>query len=120
MILVNILLFLVTLPFRLIGTIISGILNVTGRFISFVTDIAGAYIKTFGVIIMVVFAAAMLMGFLNVGGINGLPHWWIYPLIGLGLGAGIFFLSDFGEWLGDKLEEWGDSLFQLSWTMIDL
>lgn len=120
MIFVNILLFLITLPFRIIGTIIGGTLRVTGKFITFVTDATGVVLKAIGIIITLIFALSILMCAFNFHGMGELSNWCFYAFTGLGLGIVIFLLADFGYWLGDKLEDWGDELFSFSWEMIDL
>lgn len=120
MIFVNILLFLITLPFRLIGTIVGGTLRVTGKFITFMTDATGGIFKAFGIILVLFFALAILMCAVNFHGAGELTNWQFYAFTGLGLGIVIFKLADFGLWLGDILEDWGDDLLLFSWEMIEL
>ena len=120
MIFVNILLFLITLPFRLIGTIVGGTLRVIGKFITFVTDVTGVVLKAIGIIITLIFALSILMCAFNFHGMGELPNWGFYAFTGLGIGIVIFLLANFGYWLGEKLDDWGDDLILFSWQMIIL
>lgn len=120
MIFVNILLFLITLPFRLIGTIVGGTLRVIGKFITFVTDVTGVVLKAIGIILILIFALGILMCTFNFHGMGELPNWQFFAFTGLGFSIVIFLLANFGYWLGEKLDDWGDDLILFSWQMIIL
>lgn len=120
MIFVNILLFLITLPFRLIGTIVGGTMRVLGLFISFVNAAVGLLFRFVGIVLVIFLSIGSLFCIFNFHGAGELPNWWVWALCGIGTGFGMIGLANFGDWLGEHLEDWGDDLFLFSWQMIIL
>lgn len=120
MLFVNILLFLITLPFRLIGTVIGGTLRITGLLISFLNTAIEFVFRFVGNVLILVLSLGSLFCIFNFQGAGELPNWWVWALCGFGTGFAMIALADFGDWLGDTLADWGDNLFLFSWKMMIL
>lgn len=120
MVFINILLFIVTLPLRLVGTLLGGALHIVGRVISIVNMAVGFVFRFVGIILVIFLSFGSLFCIFNFHGAGELPNWWVWALLGIGTGVAMIGLANFGDSLGDALAEWGDSLLRFSWKMIDL
>lgn len=105
MIFVNILLFLITLPFRLIGTIIGGTMRVLGLLISFINTAVGFVFRFIGIALVIFLSIGSLFCIFNFHGAGELPNWWVWALCGIGTGFGMIGLTRNIETLTWELEK---------------
>lgn len=120
MVFINILLFIVTLPLRLVGTVLGGALHIVGRVISIVNIAVGLIFRFVGIILVIILSVGSLFCIFNFHGAGELPNWWVWALLGIGTGVAMIGFANFGDSLGEHLADWGDSLLRFSWKMIDL
>ena len=120
MIFVKILLFIVILPLRLAGTVLGGVLHIIGLTVCAVNAGVGFIFRFVGIGLEVIMAAASLFCFFNFHGMGELPNWGFWALCGIGTGAALIMLANFGDSIGEALADWGSELVRVSWKMIDL
>lgn len=112
------LLFLITLPFRILGTIIGGTLRVTGGLIILVNGFLGNILRFIGLVLILFDVVGSLFCVFNFHGAGeALPNWWIYSLATIGIGVFLTLIANFGDWLGNHFADWGDGLLRFSWQM---
>ena len=86
MFILNALLFLLTLPFRLIGTLLGGTIHITGRLISFLNAAVGFVFRFVGGVLIFVLSLGSLFCIFNFHGAGELPNWWVWALCGIRTG----------------------------------
>lgn len=119
MIIINILLFIVTLPLRLAGTALGAALHISGRVICIVSAAVGFVFRFIGIVLIAFLSFGSLFCIFNFHGMGELPNWWVWALLGIGTGVALVGIANFGDSLGEHLADWGDSLLRFSWRMID-
>ncbi len=118
MFIVNALIFLITLPFRIVGTLIGGTLHITGCLITFLSTALSFFLRIIAVLIDFTGTVWLFLGIMQFCGVNEVENWLIVGICTLIIGGIVSFIAWLGEWFGDKLTEWGDDLFLFSWKMI--
>ncbi len=112
----KILLFLLILPLRLLGTILGGILFILGKFIFFLNAVVGTLMTILGFIITAVFVVGLILFFVNPDIAGDFSTFGPPAIFGIIIGVFIMMSGTWGYYIGAALSEWGGSLVRFSWS----
>ena len=107
-----ILLYLVTLPLRLVGTVISLALKIVGIGVMLLTNLCGIFTNFLAGLMGL---GAILSTVLGLTGVNPSPDWWIASAGLFGCAVFIIIVTALGEVIGELLSDTGSELLGFSW-----
>lgn len=107
-----ILLYLVTLPLRLVGTVVSLVLKIVGIAIMLLTNLCGIFTN---ILAGLMGLGAIISTILGLSGVNPSPDWWIASAGLFGCAVFIIIVTALGEVIGELLSDAGGDLLSFSW-----
>ena len=110
-----ILLYLVTLPLRLVGTVISLVLKIVGIGVMLLTNLCGIFTNFLAGLMGL---GAILSTVFGLTGVNPSPDWWIASVGLFGVAVLIIIVTALGEVIGELLSDAGGDLLSFSWGAV--
>lgn len=108
------LLYLATLPLRVVGTAIALILKIIGIGLVILTNVCGIFTNILSGFMML---GAVAVTIIALTGTADLPNWWIGSISMFVVSALIVMVTALGEIIGDALSDWGGDLLGFSWNV---
>lgn len=106
------LLYLVTLPLRIVGTVIALSLKFIGIGLILLTTVCGMFT---GILSGITMLCAVLVTVLALTGAVDIPNWWLGSISLFVVATLLIIITAFGEILGELISDWGSDLLGFSW-----